>query len=135
MNPFLRLVLGPGRLPDQLRADLTANGLVLLAEGLSGSVTYRHFRAPGQRANWRKQAVSGAVAISTDRLLVWAGRFRHIDVPLADPVRATIEARADRPDRILFAYDAGTTNPSRSGRVEVRLRTADAPRIERLLAL
>jgi hypothetical protein len=41
--------------------------------------------------------------------------------------------RADRPDRVSFAYDAGATNPNRSGQVEVRLRTAQAERIARML--
>lgn len=133
MNPFLRLLLGSGRLPEQIRAELAAGGIVLLEEGLTGSVTYRRFRAPGQRANWRKQAVTGAVAVGADRLVVWAGHFRHIDVPLAHPVRAAIEVRAERPDRVCFAYDAAATSPDRSGRVEVRLRTPRAEHIVRLL--
>jgi hypothetical protein len=49
------------------------------------------------------------------------------------PVWATIQVRADRPDRVSFAYDAGATNPNRSGQVEVRLRTAQAERIARML--
>jgi hypothetical protein len=133
VNPFLRLLLGSGRLPEQLRAELAAGDIVLLEEGLTGSVTYRGYRAPGERSSWRKEAAAGAIALTGDRLVVWAGRFRHIDVPLAHPVRATIEVRADRPDRVCFAYDAGATNPDRSGRVEVRLRTPRAEHIVRLL--
>ncbi|MER7278746.1 hypothetical protein ABT369_30325 [Dactylosporangium sp. NPDC000244] len=55
-------------------------------------------------------------------------------LPLASPVRASVEVSADKPDRVCFAYDAGATDPARSGRVEVRLRTAQAARIVQLLA-
>lgn len=134
MNRFLRFFVGSGRLPEHLRAELARTDVILLEEGLSGSVTYRHYRAPGRRSNWRKDAAAGAVAVTANRLLVWAGHFKHIDVPLDHPVRTTIEVVAERPDRVCFAYDAGTTNPAKSGRVEVRLRTDQAERIARLLA-
>ncbi|MBL7499051.1 hypothetical protein I6A84_21195 [Frankia sp. CNm7] len=128
------LGIGSGRLPERLRAELAAEGLVLLEEELTGSVTRRRYRAPGEWSSWSKEAASGAIAITAGRLVVWAGRFKHIDVPLAHPIRATIEVVVDRPGRVCFAYDAGTTNPSRSGRVEVRLRTAQAGRVAQLLA-
>ncbi len=68
------------------------------------------------------------------RLVVWAGRFKHIDVPLAHPLRASIEVGAESADRVRLRYDAGVTNPTRSGRVEVRLRTTQAPRVVELFA-
>jgi hypothetical protein len=63
----------------------------------------------------------------------WPGRFKHIDVPHDHPLRAGIDVAAERPDRIRFAYDAGAANPSRSGTVEVRLRTARAAHVAELL--
>jgi hypothetical protein len=133
MNPLLRLLVGAGRLPDRLRAELAAERPILLEEGLVGSVTYRRFRAPGKYSSWKREAAAGAIAITARRFVVWAGRFKHIDMPHGHPVRATIEVVADRPDRIRFSYDAGATNPSRSGRVEVRLRSAQAEWIAHLL--
>jgi hypothetical protein len=133
MNPLRRLFVGAGRFPDGLRAELAAEGPVVLEEGLSGSVTYRDYRAPGRRSSWRKEAASGAIAITRTRLVVRAGRMKHIDVPLNHPVRASIATGTDRPGRIWFAYDAGATDPNRAGRVEVRLRTAQATRILQLL--
>jgi hypothetical protein len=133
MDPLRRVLLGSGRLPAELRAVVAAEETLVLEEGLTGSVTYRHFKAPGQRANWRKEAVSGAIAVTDVRLVVWAGRFKHIDVPHDHPLRAGIEVGADRPDRICFSYDAGAGNPSRSGRVEVKLRTPRAAHAADLL--
>jgi hypothetical protein len=58
--------------------------------------------------------------------VVWTGRSKHIDVPLNHPLRAAIEVSYDPPDRVRFAYDAAAFGPSRSGQVEVRLRTPQA---------
>ena len=112
---------------------MSAEESLVLEEGLPASVTYRRFRAPGQYAGLRKNVVSGAIAVTDRRLVVWAGRVKHIDVPHDHPLRDVIEIDADRPDRICFAYDAGVTSPVRSGHVEVRLRTGRAAEVVGLL--
>ena len=130
MDPIRRVLLGPGRLPEGLRSALAGEGLLFLEEGLAGSVTYRNFRAPGEHAKWRKEVVAGAIALTgRRRLVVWAGRFKHIDVPLDHPLWATIEVSSPRPDRLRFAYDADVTGAPRSGRVEVSLRTPQAAQV------
>jgi hypothetical protein len=134
MSMLRRMLLGPGRLPDELRSALTAEDTLVLEEGLTGSVTYRNFRAPGQYAKWRKEAVSGAIAVTPGRLVVWAGRFKHIDVPHDHPLRDGIKVIAESAERICFAYDAGAGNPSRSGQVEVRLRVRQAAEVAGLLS-
>ncbi|WP_018636472.1 hypothetical protein [Parafrankia elaeagni] len=134
MNPLRRILLGAGQLPAPLRDELEAEKLVLLAEGLPGSITYRHYRAPGQRSNWRKEAVTGAIAVTALRLVVWAGRGKNIDVPLAGPFLAAIEIGLESPNQVRFAYDAGKFSPVRSGAVEVRLRTPRAADVVALLA-
>ena len=133
MGLLRRARLASGRLPVELRSSISAEELLVLAEGLPGSVTCRHYRAPGQYASWRKDPAAGTIAVTDRRLVVWAGKFKHIDVPHDHPLRAGIEVTADRADRICFGYDAGAANPARSGRVEVRLRTARAADIAGLL--
>ncbi|GAA2379606.1 hypothetical protein [Dactylosporangium salmoneum] len=128
------MLFGSGRVPEQLRAELAGEPAVLLENGLRGSVTYRDYRTPHQFSSLRKQGTYGAIAITATRLLVWAGGRKHIDVPLSHPDRADIEISADRPDRICFAYDAGASDPTRSGRVEIRLCTAQAGHIVQLAA-
>ena len=132
MNPLRRFLTGSGRLPDPLRAELANEGFVILEEGLPGSVTYRHLRAPGRRANWRRDAVSGAIAITTRRLVVWTGRVKQIDVPLRHPLRQAIQVSLDKPGQICFVHHA-ETNPQVSGQFEVRLRTTQAERIAEFL--
>lgn len=133
MNPLRKMMLRSGRLPDDLRAALAAEGPLVLEEELSGSITYRNYRAPGQYSSLRKQATSGAIAVTPQRLVVWAGRGKNIDVPLDHPLRAAINVTLDKPDRICFAYDAARFSPDRSGTVEVRLRTVQAPQVTDLL--
>jgi len=133
MNPLRRKLAGAGRLSDNLRAALTAEGLLLLEEGLAGSITYRSYRAPGSRSSLRKEATSGAIAVTTQRLVIWAGGGKSIDIPLHHPFRAALKVSIEQPGRICFSYDAGRFRPDRSGTVEVRLRTAQATRIADLL--
>ncbi len=128
-----RLLLGAGRLLAELRTALEVEDLVLLDEGLTGSVTYRNHRAPGRRSSWRKEAVSGAIVVTARRLVVWAGRGKHIDVPLAGGFLAAIDVSVEPPDHVCFAYDPARFNPTRAGTVEVRLRTAQAARLVELL--
>jgi hypothetical protein len=124
-----RVLLGSGRLPDRFRTPLEADGMVLLDEDLRGSITYRHYRAPHERSNWSKEATAGAIAISTGRLVVWVARGDYIDLPRDHPWRGEIEASVDKPGRVCLAYDAERFRDDRSGRVEIRLRTAHAPRV------
>jgi hypothetical protein len=133
VNPLRRLLLGSGRLPAQLGATLALEGLLVLDEGLPGSITFRHYRSRGRRWPWRSEPISGSVAVTARRLVVWAGRSKHIDVPLLHPALAAIEVAVDRPGRVCFAYDAGAFDGSRSGRVELRLRTSQASRVAELL--
>jgi hypothetical protein len=133
VNPLRKFLLGPGLLSDQLRSELQAEGIVLLDEGLGGSITYRNYRAPREYAKWRKTATAGAIAVTPRRLVVWAGRGKHIDVPLVNGRPSRIAVRVEPPDRVVFGYDASAFSDNRSGTVEVRLRTAQAARVAQLL--
>ncbi|WP_218022235.1 hypothetical protein [Nocardia amamiensis] len=83
---------------------------------------------------WERRAVSGAIAVTVGgRVLVWAGRFKHIDVPMTHPLWANIEFRIDRPNRVCFAYDPATTDPGEPERVEVRLKTLQAKQLAELM--
>ncbi|BCB77331.1 hypothetical protein GCM10022251_64760 [Phytohabitans flavus] len=136
MDWFLRALAGgrSGRLPDQLRAELAATDLLVLEEELLGTVTYRRYRSAREYTSWSREPAAGAIALAPNRLVVWANHMRHIDVPLAHPIWATIEVRAERPGRVRFTYDAGATNTAASGHVDVRLRTPQAERIVQLLS-
>jgi hypothetical protein len=134
VNPLRRVFLGSGRLPDDLRTSLAAEGVVLLEEGLSGSITYKNYRSPRFVATWRKVAFTGAIAITGQRFVVAASRGgKPVDVPLTHELRKAVTVRTDGPDRVLFSVDPSAFDAQKSGTVEVRLRTPRAPEVAALL--
>ncbi len=64
-------LFGVGKVPRQLSATLQSEGILLLDEGIAGSVTYLDFRAPGRRSNWRRQWFTGAIALTRVRLIAF----------------------------------------------------------------
>jgi hypothetical protein len=133
VNPLRRLLLGSGRFPEGLRAELQAEHAEVLEEGLRGSITYRGYRAPGRRYSFRKVAVSGAIALTQRRLVVRVGRGQEVDLALDDARLSALRATLDEPDRLCLAFDAGAFRDDRSGTVELRLTTARAGRVVELL--
>jgi hypothetical protein len=134
MSFLRRLFTGSGEMPGDVRNSIASDQLLLVDEGLPGSVTFRHLRAPGRRAAFRKTAVSGGFALTARRLVVWAGRHKQIDVPLDHPLWREIDIDEDEPGRVCFAFELGAFSDKRSGRMELRFRTAKAARLRELLA-
>jgi hypothetical protein len=134
VNPLRRVLLGSGKLPDDLRGSLTAEGIVLIEEGLPGTVTYIGYRAPGRYSTWRRVAFTGAIAVTGQRFAVFASRGgKHIDVPLSAGLRDAVKVSADGGDKVLFSVDPSAFDPRKSGTVEVRLRTPRAAEVVALL--
>ncbi len=118
-----RLLLGSGTLPDDLRAQLTAEGLDQEEERIRGTITYRHYRARHRRSNWRRQWIRAALAITDQRLLIAIRGRPFVDVPWDDPRLEQMEMSVGDDDRLLIAFDPGLFDEHRSGRVELRLRS------------
>jgi hypothetical protein len=97
MSFLRRLFTGSGEMPGDVRRSIASDRVLLVDEGLPGSVTYRHLRAPGRRAWLRKTAVTGGFALTARRLVVWAGRHKQIDVPLDHPLRREIVVEEEEP--------------------------------------
>jgi hypothetical protein len=134
-----RLLLGSGTLKPELRAALEAEGLVRLEEGLTGSVRYTRFRAPGRYHHGKITGVRVGLGISRERLVVFShsGRAKLIDTRFADPRSSMLDIDLDRDDRLAIGvdYDRGDV-PKVSGRLTIMARTPDAPAIvEELRAL
>lgn len=133
MNPLERLLFGSGRLPKMVRDQVAGEDVLLLAEGLTGTITFRKYKAPGKRSNLRKVGVAGAVCVTDKRLLVWGARGKLVDVPRDDERFGAIEVAAEEPDKVLFAWEASLFHDNRSGRVEVRLHPVAADQVVALL--
>jgi hypothetical protein len=127
---------GSGQLPPQIRADLAAQDVLFLQEGLKGSITNRNYRAPGQYTWLGKHAIRAALAITADRVVIaLSAAYKELDVPRSGPWERVITANAERPDVVCISWQVGAFHRDQSGTKEVRLRIADARHIADILAL
>jgi hypothetical protein len=98
----------------------------LFDEGISGSVTYRDFRAPGKRFGWRKVAFTGAIALTKSRLLGLHYSNPAINVPLADERFKKLNVAIEGDDCLLISFDPSLFHNDWSGTIEYRFRTDKA---------
>src|SRR5690349_20089260 len=100
------LGLGNGKLSPRLRAELEAEGLVLVEEGLGGSLRYDHFKAPGRRFHGKVAAERFGLGISEERFAVYcrSGRVKLVDSPFTNPRFQAVEIAAEG-DRLVILVD------------------------------
>ena len=124
-----------GNIPAGLRTKLEEEGIVLLDEGIGGTITYQNFRAPGRAYAWKKSGISGAVALTNVRFVAFAYGRQVINVPWNDPRRKQLRVTCEASERLLIAFDPVIFHADWSGTVEVRLVTAYAQQLHaRLIA-
>jgi len=124
-----RLLLGNGTLKPGLRAALESEGLVVLEEGLTGSIKYSHFKAPGKRFNGKVTGECFGLGISERRLAVYcrSGRVKLIDQPFTEPRLSAIDVSVDDNDRVALLIDYDRVDvPKVSGQMTIRARTPNA---------
>ncbi|MDX2565450.1 hypothetical protein PV371_38730 [Streptomyces sp. TX20-6-3] len=129
MKAISHLLLGSGRFPDSLCVELRREGLIFLQEGLRGSLTLKGYRSPTRKAKWAKHAITGAIAITQDRLIVWGARSKQVDVPRRLEWLSSIDVRPEGGEVLAVVYDASVFHWDRSGVIEIRLRTKRAKEI------
>jgi hypothetical protein len=132
MGFLSKLLLGNGTLPTAVRESLDAEGLVLIAEGLPGSVRYERFRAPGRRFNGKVTGERLGLGLSEHRLAVYcrSGRAKLIDSELDSPRFAALEPSLEGPDKVAFRIDYDQmAEPKVSGVITIRATTPSAPTI------
>ncbi len=131
MRFLLRFLLGNGTLKPELRQQLEAEGLVLVEEGLLGSVRYDHFKAPGKRFNGKVTGAMMGIGLSAERVVVYcySGRAELVDSPWSSPYWEMVDVLAeDGRLKLNVDYDKGG-EANTSGQVSIRMRTPEAARI------
>jgi hypothetical protein len=93
-----------------------------------GSATYRNFRAPGRRSNWRRSWFTASIALTKIRLLALAYAKPIINIPLADQRMRALQFRLEAGSRLCVGFEAGLFHSDWSGTIEYRLRTSQAQR-------
>jgi hypothetical protein len=125
-----KLVLGNGTLKPALHDELEVEGLILVEEGLSGSVRYSHYKAPGKRFHGKVTPERLAIGISQARLVVYcrSGRAELIDSLFDEPRLEALEVELHGDDAVdlLVDYDR-MGEPSVSGKITIHAKTPKAP--------
>jgi hypothetical protein len=129
---FTKLLLGNGTLKPKLRAALESEGVVLVEEGLPGSIRYANFKAPGRRYRGKITGECFGLGISEQRLALYcrSGRVKLIDQPFTEPRLSALDVSLDGEDGValLIDYDRAAV-PKVSGQMTIRARTPNAPTV------
>ena len=129
MGLFTKLLLGNGTLKPKLREALESEGVVLIEEGLTGSIRYANFKAPGRRYKGKITGECFGLGISEQRLALYcrSGRVKLIDQPFTEPRLSALDVSLDGEDRValLIDYDRAEV-PKVSGQMTIHARTPNA---------
>jgi hypothetical protein len=123
---ILHRLFGAGKIPAEYAAALDGEGILLSDEGIRGSVTYRNFRSPGRRSNWRREWYTASIALSRMRLIAFRHSSSIINVPLSDRRLRELKFSAEDSAHLLVAFDASLFQTDWSGTIEYRFRTPHA---------
>jgi hypothetical protein len=129
---FARLLLGNGELGPRVRAQLEAEGLVLVEENLPGSVRYHRFKAPGRYHNGKVQPQRLALAISEHRFVVYcrSGKVELMDSAFDQPNLDALEVTTEGEEKLILHVDYDKlAKPGISGEVAIHLKTPKAAAI------
>ncbi len=127
-----RLFLGTGELPAEECDALRAEGLVLLEEGVSGSIRYDHFKAPGKRFNGKVTPQRMGFGISEKRVVVYcrSGRAELIDSPFDSPGFDAVSVSLKSSDELQIRIDYDEMSDAEaagvSGVIAINLKTSNA---------
>jgi hypothetical protein len=124
-NIFYKL-FGCGALPQPMRPVLEAEGIVLVDEGVSGSVCFKKFRAPGKRYSYRRNGVVASLVITKLRFAVFNFGTSFVNLPLERAQLDKINPAIDGKGRLTVSFDTADFYPNATGNVSGRFATAKA---------
>jgi len=129
---FGRLLLGKGTLPDSVRSKLESEGILFLEEGLSGSLRYTHFKAPGRRFNGKVTAERLGLGVSKERLVLYgrSGAAELIDSPFSAPNFSWLSVAVEQEDRLVLTIDYDRSDEDAvEGQIAIHVLTPNAEEI------
>ncbi|MET0453606.1 MAG: hypothetical protein ABW137_17370 [Mycobacterium sp.] len=127
MPVFLRKWLGIGELPDDMRAEVEAEGVLHLAEFVP--VTYRFSgTVPGKTAKGNLSSYVGALAITNQRVLATLSSVpkkagRSVDHRWDAKDGTMVQATLDDSGLTLSGSDLSVVDPTFSGSVSLHYKT------------
>ena len=128
---FLYRIFGAGKIPAARRAELEAEGIVVLEEGLRGSVSYKRYRAPTKRSGRGREGIVGALALTEKRLVAFAWSKPILDAPFDHPALDKLSVKVKNEDKLVLSFEAEDFHDDRSGSVVYRFSTDRANTVQR----
>ncbi len=129
---FLRM-FGAGLLPPEGHGLIDPDRNPLVTESMTGSITFRNFRAPGRYSLYRRQWFLGSLAVSKSRIVAYRYRSQVVNIPFDDVRIRQVHFSFEQQDRFLIQFDASLFQPSSSGEVEIRFTMPDAADVVSLI--
>ncbi|MCP4540887.1 MAG: hypothetical protein GY832_27440 [Chloroflexi bacterium] len=130
---LLHRIFGWGRIPKQYAPTLHDEGIVLIDEGIGGSITFKKFRAPGQYHSWKRSWFTGCIVLTEQTFAAFALIKPLVYVSLDHENISELLCTIEESDTLLIKYDASAFNEKWSGTIECRFKTSKAQMfIERL---
>ena len=120
---LLHRLFGLGKVPRRVLPNLEQEGIVLLDEGISGSVTFRNFRAPGRRHSWKRSWFTGSLVITGNRFAAFAFSKAIVNVPLDDDRMSELRVSIDGEATLCVQFDPSAFHEDWSGTLECRFST------------
>lgn len=121
-NEWLTQLFRLGALPDDMKAQLQAEGMLFAAEQIGVTVIYRNFIGLGKRYGYHRSGSIGSIAMSKDRVIgrTYLSTVLHVayDGPLIDKIKFEVVDRK----YLTASFDASDFHPKQTGRVELRFR-------------
>jgi hypothetical protein len=112
-----------GRVPKKALAALESEGIVVLEEGLRGSVTLENYRAPGRFHSSKSSIFAGSLALTEQRFVAFAFSKPLINIPLHDDRLRALKVSVPRDGVLHVSFDPAVFDTQRSGSVECRFHT------------
>lgn len=112
-----------GRLPQEVRRELGGESIVMLDEGVSGSLTVKDFSGPRRRSSWRRRGLVGCLLVTNQRLMATGLGNRLLDVELEDPRLAKVVSSVPEKEILQLAFRAETFFEGYRGEMILRYRT------------
>ena len=122
-----------GKVPKSILPQLKSEGLVLIDEGLSGTVTLRNFRSPRRRSSWRRSWFSGSLVLTEERF--WAFTYFNpvVSVAIADQKFSELKCSVGDNSILEIEFEISHFQPDSSGLIVCRYKTSLARQFVELL--
>ena len=130
---LLYRLFGVGRLPRTVRTAIEPEKIQILEEGIRVIVTYRNFRNSSQYLRRKKKSFSGAIAITSRRVVAYAFAQRVLNLPFRHSCFKKIKAGRKKNGCFFIRLDASQINDKASGTLEYRFITPKAGKLDRLI--